>query len=299
IWNAITTRRSAFWSQEQTSLAIRYSYMRLHLIFAVGMGVALAGSISADDNVRAVQTKLRDGGFYSGEIDGAYSAQLAEALTRYQKGNGLPVTRQLDVETSTVLGARPAVTKNRVNVEQRSESTRVPEQPRQTSEAASQSRAFPPAAAPIPAQSTNPVSAPAVPPAPVPQSGSSEDEISTERLREYVGAFVRAGVDPKIGMEADFFADRARYYDQGVIDREQIRNDLQNYAAHWPERHFRFAGNLTIEQERGHRVRVTFPLQYELRNGATQSSGTVNKTVVLEPAGDDLKIVAVSEQRPE
>ena len=148
----------------------------------------------------------------------------------------------------------------------------------------------------ISSENTTVLSAPA---APVSQNGSSSEEISTERLRDYVGAFVHAGVDPNIGLEADFFADRVRYYDQGVVDREQIRNDLLNYAAHWPERHFWFAGNLTIEQQRRHRVRVTFPLQYELRNGATQSSGTINKTVLLEPAGDDLKIVAVSEQAPE
>src|ERR1044072_7828107 len=91
--------------------------MRLHYSLGVGIAVALTGSISADDNVREVQTKLRDGGFYSGEIDGAYSAQLAEALTRYQSRNGLPVTGQLDVETSNVLGAKPAVTKNRMDVE--------------------------------------------------------------------------------------------------------------------------------------------------------------------------------------
>ena len=47
------------------------------------IGLALAVSVCADDNVRAVQEKLRDGGFYLGEIDGAYSSQLAAALTRY------------------------------------------------------------------------------------------------------------------------------------------------------------------------------------------------------------------------
>jgi len=318
--------------------------MRLHYSLAVAIAVALTGSISADDNVREVQTKLRDGGFYSGEIDGAYSAQLAEALKRYQSRNGLPLTGQLDVETSNVLGAKPAVTKNRVDVEPSSDSEGSPKHERQTSVSTSHrssasadeiepstrvqprsapvataqrsstitgSAQAPPRAQPqeirsvsaatgtgqqISSENTTVVSAPA---APVSQSGSSEEEISTERLRDYVGAFVRAGVDPNIGMEADFFADRVRYYDQGVVDREQIRNDLLNYAAHWPERHFWFAGNLTIEQQRRHRVRVTFPLQYELRNGATQTTGAVNKTVVLEPAGDDLKIVAVSEQRPE
>src|SRR5204863_7712868 len=61
------------------------------------------------DNVRTVQEKLRDGGFYSGEIDGAYSSELAAALTRYQVRNGLAVTGQLDVDTSDALGAKPAV----------------------------------------------------------------------------------------------------------------------------------------------------------------------------------------------
>ena len=54
------------------------------VLVAVAVGLASVGLVSADDNVRAVQMKLRDGGFYSGEIDGAYSSQLAAALTRYQ-----------------------------------------------------------------------------------------------------------------------------------------------------------------------------------------------------------------------
>ena len=41
--------------------------------------------------------------FYSGAIDGAYSSDLALALTRYQIRNGLPITGQLDAETSKAL----------------------------------------------------------------------------------------------------------------------------------------------------------------------------------------------------
>ncbi|PYL64261.1 MAG: hypothetical protein DMF20_10905, partial [Verrucomicrobia bacterium] len=136
-------------------------------------------------------------------------------------------------------------------------------------------------------------------PASAPPATTSADEFSTERLRDYVGAFVLAGLDPHVGSEADFFADRVKYYDQGVIDREKIRNDLQNYAAQWPERHFWFVGNIIIEPQHRKRVRVTFPLRYELRNGATYSTGTINKTLVLEPVGDDLQIVAVSESKAE
>jgi len=54
------------------------------VLLAVSISVALAGSVCADDNVRAVQEKLRDGGLYTGEVDGAYSSDLAAALTRYQ-----------------------------------------------------------------------------------------------------------------------------------------------------------------------------------------------------------------------
>ena len=64
---------------------MRYIDMtRRFILLAVAVGFALVEAVSADDNVRDVQVKLRDGGFYSGEIDGAYSSQLAAALTRYQ-----------------------------------------------------------------------------------------------------------------------------------------------------------------------------------------------------------------------
>ena len=144
-------------------------------------------------------------------------------------------------------------------------------------------------------ETTEPVSA-----APAAVASSSEDgEMSTEQLRDYVGAFVLAGLDPNVGSEAEFFADRVKYYDQGVMDREKIRKDLRDYAARWPERRFWFAGNITIEPQHRKHVRVTFPLRYELRNGATYSSGTINKTLVLERVGDDLQIIAVSESKAE
>ena len=117
------------------------------------------------------------------------------------------------------------------------------------------------------------------------------------RLRHYVGAFVLAGLDPRGGAEVDFFADRVQYYDQGVIGREKVRENLQRYAARWPERRFWLAGDITIEPQNGNRVRVTFPLRYEVRNGAKHSSGKIDKTLILEPAGDDLQIVAVSERK--
>jgi peptidoglycan hydrolase-like protein with peptidoglycan-binding domain len=330
--------------QEQAGTGIRYNYMSLRFLLAVAIGLAVTGWVSADENVREVQEKLRDGGFYSGEIDGAYSPQLAAALTSYQTRNRLPVTGQLDEDTSNALGAKPAVTKNTAAPERSSKtSRRLPRRQEQTltnarersspgAEETESSTEMQPQSAPAAtgrtsseitesasgppvtgSEGTRPVSAPSAttqtssetakpasaPSATVANSSAEGGDISTERLRYYVGAFVHAAVDPQVGSEADFFADRVKYYDQGVIDREQIRNDLQDYAARWPERRFWFVGNITIEQQRRNRVQVTFPLQYELRNGATYSSGTINKTLVLKPVGDSLQIVAVNERKSE
>jgi hypothetical protein len=118
-----------------------------------------------------------------------------------------------------------------------------------------------------------------------------------ESLRDYVGAFVLAGLDPHVGSETEFFADRVQYYDEGVIGREKIRKDLQRYAAHWPDRRFWLDGEIKVDPQNGNRVRVTFPLRYDLRNGAKHSSGKIDKTLVLQPAGDNLQIVAVNERK--
>jgi peptidoglycan hydrolase-like protein with peptidoglycan-binding domain len=225
----------------------------------------------AEDNVREVQRRLRERGFYSGEIDGAYSSELALALTRYQIRNELPITGQLDVDTSEALDVKPTVATSAASPERRSETwqrLRATIQPE-----------------------TQPIGSPS--------TETSTTNMSTERLRDYVGAFVLAGLDPHVGSETDFFADRVQYYDQGVMDREKIRKDLQRYATRWPERRFWLAGDVAVEQQSGNRVRVTFPLRYDLRNGAKHLSGKVNKTLVLEPAGYNLAIVGVTERKAE
>jgi len=304
-------------------------------LFIVTIGLSLAVFVHADDNVREVQTKLSDEGFYRGEIDGAYSSDLAAALTRYQVREGLPITGQLDVETSKALGAKPAVGPSTAATEQSFEAWRrlrrgerrtltkakersspgTDEAERTSTETTNESsektattapgnqspdssspQEAPPSNAPASSKSGKPESGPQ---AIASETGASAPEFSTERLRDYVAAFVLAGVEKNVGAEAEFFADRVEYYDSGTMDREKIREDLKRYDEKWPERHFWVAGKITIEPQSDNRISVTFPLGFKLRNGAKQSSGKVDKTLVLERAGDDLQIVAVNEHKAE
>jgi Putative peptidoglycan binding domain len=347
--------------QEQSVFGLRYDYVRMRFVLvAAAVGIAIAGSVWASDDVRAVQEKLRDGGFYSGEIDGAYSSELAAALTRYQIRNGLPISGQLDVETSKALGAKPAVGPSTAAAEQSSDTwrrlrkgeRRMSTSARRSETAATRARETsspgtdeaggnstetenvpgkkttttvsgaqvrdssspqeaaarnapvssettaaalaPPATGRTSSESTEPASAP---PATAVDTGHRAPEFSAERVRDYVAAFVLAGLDKNVGAETEFFADRVEYYDSGVMDREKIREDLKRYDERWPERHFWVAGPISIEPQSDKRVRVTFPLGFKLRNGNRTVTAKVDKTLVLEPAGEDLQIVAVSERK--
>jgi hypothetical protein len=304
------------------------------LLSVIAFGLSSVGSVCANDDVREVQTKLRDGGFYSGEIDGAYSSALAGALTRYQIRNGLPVTGQLDIDTSKALGAKPAVTTraqdpaqsseiwqqlrkskhqsaaksktettpsnetNQTTTERTTETT--PVQSSSATGSASKSETQPQTQS-RPVHSARVENTPQASTAEVSAqrgSGSSAVNVNTDRLHDYVTAFVLAGLDPHVGAEVDFFADRVRYYDDGIKDRAAIRKDLQRYAAHWPERRFWIGDDIKIDQEDDNRLRVTFPLRYELRNGSALSSGKLEKSLVLEVFGeDDFQIVAVNERQ--
>ncbi len=306
------------------------------LPFAVAISFSVLASSFANDNVRAVQTKLKAEGFFFGEVDGAFSSDLSAAMTRYQIRNGLEVTGQLDDETSKALGATPAVTTATATstTTTTTTTTTTPTEGAPTSETwrrlrksdeafltkinASQKRA--PAAA-TPAQVA---AAPSAPPrstaapattettttettAATPATGPAtaltreSDEttltLSTERLRDYIGAFVLAGLDPQVGAELEFFADRVRYYDEGTVGRDAIRRSLQSYNEKWPQRRFWIAGDITAEPQSDGQLRVSFPLRYELRSASDRSSGKIMKTLVLEVAGDDLQIVAVNETK--
>ena len=296
----------------------------LFSVFAVALGWVV--SAEADDNVRAVQTKLKEAGFYLGEIDGAYSNQLSAALTRYQVRNGLPITGQLDVDTSKALGAKPGVigsSKESVAADpaRNSETWRRLRKSDEEFLKNMNAHGKPSAGSNEPTPAATDGSAPQatevrkkeerpVPPTPPAEGPSTTDErrevaesnqsgtsVSTERLRDYVGAFVLAGLDPQVGAEADFFADRVQYYNDGVLSREKIRADLRRYDARWPDRRFWLAGDIFVERENEGRLRVSFPLRFELRNGEQHSSGKVLKTLVLQPSGDDFDIVEVNERK--
>lgn len=288
--------------------------MNRFILLLLAISFSASGTLSASENVRNVQSKLKEGGFYFGEVDGALSSDLSAALTRYQIRHGLQITGNLNEETGKSLGVKPEVTTSGPPAPPTGDTWRRLRKSdeqflRTRNEKGSATTARKPRTIPAPTNTPaaspsrehhddrTPLDAPTAALVPARPGDDSTVILSPERLRDYVGAFVLAGLDPKVGAELEFFADRVRYYEDGVVDQQKIRGDLQRYDALWPARRFWLAGELKVEPQADSRLRVTFPLRYDLRNGSKHATGKVQKTLLLEVTGEDLQIVAVNERK--
>jgi peptidoglycan hydrolase-like protein with peptidoglycan-binding domain len=262
--------------------------MKRFLLCFLAVSLGAASSLLADDKVSAVQSRLKAGGFYSGPVNGHYDSDTAAAVTRYQIRNGLQINGKLDAPTRHALGVaggEPEVPLPKLGEDvwrylRKSDQARIDAIIAEDAGVPKRS----PAPAPIvatPPRVSNP-----------PPASSNRD-----RLRDYVAAFVLAGLDPRVGAEAEFFADRVDYFGEHNVTREKIRRDLQRYDNRWPQRSFWLAGDFVVSPMTN-KIQVSFPLRYELRNGPSRKSGQVWKTLVLEKTGaDDLQIVSVNERR--
>jgi peptidoglycan hydrolase-like protein with peptidoglycan-binding domain len=85
---------------------------RKSCLLAAVFSFALASLALADKAVEAAQQKLKDQGFYYGEITGSKDADTTAAIRRYQIRNGLQITGELNSETLGSLGvaSKPAAT---------------------------------------------------------------------------------------------------------------------------------------------------------------------------------------------
>ena len=310
---------------------MRFFLVKMFLLVFLAIGLCGLAAARADESVQAAQRQLKEGGFYSGEASGVYDSATSAAVTRYQIRHGLAISGRLDPATAKALGVAPApaamqepsptsgtwrqlrngdmqflqnLNDGKIPPPETPPPTRATPTPAKAARKAVTSERRnpqPTTATPVPSREET-----------APPARSQEEEKETgrrhasasalsasrERLRDYVGAFVLAGLDPQTGAELEFFADRVDYFGERNVSREKIRRDLLRYDKKWPQRRFWLAGELEIKSRRSGEVEVTFPLRYELRHGAKHAAGTVRKTIVLQKTGeDDFKIVAVNERR--
>src|ERR1044072_7675788 len=73
-------------------------------LLLIALNFLLCATAWADKAVESAQQKLKEGGFYYGEINGTKDTETTAAIRRYQIRNGLKITGELDAETLHSLG---------------------------------------------------------------------------------------------------------------------------------------------------------------------------------------------------
>ena len=86
--------------------------MKRRLLAIALFFLALCLPAWADQVIESVQQKLKEQGFYYGEITGKKDTDTTAAIRRYQIRNGLQITGEINAETQRSLGltSRPAAT---------------------------------------------------------------------------------------------------------------------------------------------------------------------------------------------
>ena len=122
--------------------------------------------------------------------------------------------------------------------------------------------------------------------------------MNPDSLRDYVEAFVQAGLARPVGSELKFFAERVDYFGAPNVARQQIERDLVRYNRKWPHRRFWIDGDVQVERQSGNEIKLLFPLRYELRNRSRHALGKVLKSLTLvKTADNEMQIVAVNESK--
>ena len=78
--------------------------MKRKLLVTALCFLALSSLARADQVIESVQQKLKDQGFYYGEITGKKDTDTTAAIRRYQIRNGLQITGEINAETQRSLG---------------------------------------------------------------------------------------------------------------------------------------------------------------------------------------------------
>jgi peptidoglycan hydrolase-like protein with peptidoglycan-binding domain len=162
----------------------------------------------ADDQIAAVQEKLKSRVFYYGEVDGENSNETAASITRFQVRNGFQVTGELNEETLRSLGltlSQP-LEQNTANYSgPKIEAWRALRE--QDREFLRQTTSSQPTGL---------------------ASNQSFDANLMDQIRDFVAGFVVAGITPDVEPELNSML-RADYYDSGLVASDFIRNDILRY----------------------------------------------------------------------
>ncbi|MEN3370860.1 MAG: hypothetical protein V7609_3003 [Verrucomicrobiota bacterium] len=263
--------------------------MRRAILFLCLIGIALGPAARADERIRQVQEELRKRNLYFGNVDGQVSAELAGALKRYQARKGFEITGMVDETTSSSLHI-PAPTA----VAAKSPQT-WPDMPVLRSDAA---RALSEAQRTALEKEAELNPDPSPSPAPPAESPPPSQDLAPDRVKKFVEDYLRDAETQDVPAQVKYYAFPVQYFDHGAVEQAFVSKDTRNYVKRWPDRKYVLAGPVNFfASGKESETTVEFPITFTVRNKKHAVSGRTQNFWTVRPEGEDLKIVAIREQR--
>jgi len=249
--------------------------------------IGTAPLLRGDEKIRQAQEELRKRNLYFGNVDGRESSELASALKRYQTRKGFAATGSVDDETAASLhlqGVTATEALPDLPVLRSDSASALPEAQRLALEAKAEENLD---ASPAP-----------MPPA---ESPSLAQNLTPERITKLVQDYLRDAETDNIAAQVRYFAFPVEYFPHGTVDEHFVTRDVSDYVKRWPERRYTLATPVTFFALGQDETQVEFVLAFEVRSKSrttrNAASGHTRNWWTLRPEGDDLKIVAIREQR--
>lgn len=118
---------------------------------------------------------------------------------------------------------------------------------------------------PTPEETLTPAQRTELSPSPTTSARSEREEIEA-----MVAVQIETGTRGDVAGSMALYADTVDFLDEGYKTRDDIAKDLPDYFAHWPVRHSKLIGDVTIETLGTNERKVGYTLDFEAGNPATR-----------------------------
>jgi peptidoglycan hydrolase-like protein with peptidoglycan-binding domain len=265
--------------------------------------------LRADEMTRQVQEELRKRHLYFGDIDGRFTPEVAAALRRYQERKGFAPTGTPDDTTLRSLTLMPPPPAGHpvsplpdITVLRSDEALAGHEagdaaglsvkKDEETVPAALAASVATPASTPTPTSTSTPEAPAAVRPAQGPDPAA---------VGAFIERYLQAGQANDPPVELRFYGDRVDYFDDGLVDRRFIEEDVRRFERRWPDRRFSLSGPVDVAPAPGGepgRFAVHFRYRFTEKSSRYSAAGQADvEYVVAGTRPEDWRIVSLKEQR--
>lgn len=109
-------------------------------------------------------------------------------------------------------------------------------------------------------------------------------------VAQFADAYLKAGEQDQLPSALNLYADMVDYYDQGLVSKEVLYQDKQDYMSRWPQRRYqRVSGIATLASTSSTRT-IRFDYIYRVARPGKQLSGKAYVVLGLEKFGDQIRI---------